>query len=136
MWQSRTSTTPDTWPHPIIACAVKKALASTGASAHDLGPIGEAAGGCRGRAIGSDSLRQILTKAYTPKTNGKAERFIQTVLREWACAQASHDSDRRSAELPDWLHRNNRHPPYGSVRSKPPINRCRLAEDNLLKLDT
>ena len=134
MWQSRTSTTPDTWPHPIIACAVKKALASTGASAHDLGPIGEAAGGCRGRAIGSDSLRQILTKAYTPKTNGKAERFIQTALREWAYAKAYPNSDRRAQQLPIWLHGYNWHRPHGALKHKPPINRLALSEDNLLRL--
>jgi hypothetical protein len=45
-------------------------------------------------------LRQIFTKAYTPKTNGKAERFIQTALREWAYARAYQNSDQRSAELP------------------------------------
>ena len=45
-------------------------------------------------------LRQIFTRPYTPKTNGKAERFIQTALREWAYARAYHNSDQRSAELP------------------------------------
>ena len=44
-------------------------------------------------------LRQIFTRPYTPKTNGKAERFIQTALREWAYARAYHNSDQRSAEL-------------------------------------
>jgi transposase InsO family protein len=42
-------------------------------------------------------LRQIFTRAYTPKTNGKAERFIQTALREWAYARAYQTSDQRSA---------------------------------------
>ena len=51
------------------------------------------------------SLRQIFTKPYTPRTNGKAERFIQTALREWAYARAYHNSDHRSAEMLDWLHR-------------------------------
>jgi transposase InsO family protein len=44
-------------------------------------------------------LRQIFTRPYTPKTNGKAERFIQTALREWAYARAYQNSDQRSAEL-------------------------------------
>ena len=48
-------------------------------------------------------LRQIFTRPYTPKTNGKAERFIQTALREWAYARAYHNSDQRSAELLHWL---------------------------------
>jgi transposase InsO family protein len=59
-------------------------------------------------------LRQIFTRRYTPKTNGKAERFIQTALREWAYARAYHNSDQRSAELPHWLHRYNWHRPHGS----------------------
>ncbi|NGO55883.1 IS481 family transposase [Mesorhizobium camelthorni] len=52
-------------------------------------------------------LRQIFTKPYTPRTNGKAERFIQTSLREWAYARAYNTSDERTAELPRWLHRYN-----------------------------
>ena len=50
-------------------------------------------------------LKHKRTKPYTPKTNGKAERFIQTALREWAYAQAYPTSDRRAEELPYWLHR-------------------------------
>jgi transposase InsO family protein len=47
------------------------------------------------------------TKPYTPETNGKAERFIQTSLREWAYARAYDSSDERTAELPRWLHSYN-----------------------------
>ncbi|HUO11541.1 MAG TPA: IS481 family transposase, partial [Caulobacteraceae bacterium] len=54
-------------------------------------------------------LKHIFTKPYTPKTNGKAERFVQTTLREWAYAQAYPTSDHRAAELPGWLHRYNWH---------------------------
>jgi transposase InsO family protein len=79
-------------------------------------------------------LRHIRTRPYTPKTNGKAERFIQTALREWAYAQAYLNSDRRAAELPIWLHRYNWHRPHGSLKSKPPISRLALADDNLLRL--
>ena len=79
-------------------------------------------------------LNHIRTKPYTPKTNGKAERFIQTALREWAYAQAYPTSDRRAEELPIWLHRYNWHRPHGSLKSKPPISRLALAEDNLLRL--
>ena len=71
-----------------------------------------------------------------PRTNGKAERFIQTALREWAYAQAYPNSDHRAAELPIWLHRYNWHRPHGSLKSKPPISRLALAEDNLLRLHT
>jgi transposase InsO family protein len=79
-------------------------------------------------------LRHIRTRPYTPKTNGKAERFIQTALREWAYAQAYQSSDRRAEELPVWLHRYNWHRPHGSLKSKPPISRLALTEDNLLRL--
>jgi transposase InsO family protein len=79
-------------------------------------------------------LRHIRTRPYTPKTNGKAERFIQTVLREWAYAQAYPNSNRRADELPFWLHRYNWHRPHGSLKSQPPISRLALDEDNLLRL--
>ena len=81
-------------------------------------------------------LKHIRTRPYTPKTNGKAERFIQTALREWAYTQAYPNSARRAEELPIWLHRYNWHRPHGSLKSKPPISRLALAEDNLLRLHT
>ena len=80
------------------------------------------------------ALRHIRTKPYTPKTNGKAERFIQTALREWADAQKYQSSDRRAAELPFWLHRYNWHRPHGGIKLQTPISRLALAEDNLLRL--
>jgi transposase InsO family protein len=79
-------------------------------------------------------LKHIRTKPYTPKTNGKAERFIQTSLREWAYACAYNTSDERAAELPNWLHRYNWHRPHGSIGSKPPISRLGLSENNVLRL--
>jgi transposase InsO family protein len=81
-------------------------------------------------------LRHIRTKPYTPKTNGKAERFIQTALREWAYAKAYVHSNDRTAELPIWLHRYNWHRPHGSLKAKTPIARLGLTEDNLLRLHT
>src|SRR3954466_10453677 len=74
------------------------------------------------------------TRPYTPKTNGKAERFIQTALREWAYAKAYQRSDHRSAELPLWLHRYNWRRPHGSIGAKPPISRLGLTGNNLLRL--
>ena len=79
-------------------------------------------------------LKHIKTRPFTPRTNGKAERFIQTSLREWAYAQAYPSSQRRGEELPIWLHRYNWHRPHGSLNSKPPISRLALTEDNLLRL--
>ena len=79
-------------------------------------------------------LKHIRTRPYTPKTNGKAERFIQTSLREWAYAQAYNTSKERAAELPRWLHRYNWHRPHGSLDSKPPISTLGLLGNNLLRL--
>lgn len=79
-------------------------------------------------------LRHIRTRPYTPKTNGKAERFIQTALREWAYAHAYPSSDRRAEQLPVWLHRYNWHRPHGSLLSRPPISRILRTRDNLLRL--
>ena len=79
-------------------------------------------------------LKHIRTKPYTPKTNGKAERFIQTALREWAYARAYQTSDQRAAELPVWLHRYNWHRTHGGIKSQTPISRLGLTEDNLLRL--
>ncbi|MDE2469175.1 MAG: IS481 family transposase [Bradyrhizobium sp.] len=81
-------------------------------------------------------LKHIRTKPYTPKTNGKAERFIQTALREWAYAAAYPTSDHRAAELPVWLHRYNWHRPHGSLKSQTPISRLGLTGDNLLSHHT
>lgn len=79
-------------------------------------------------------LKHIRTKPYTPKTNGKAERFIQTSLREWAYAKAYPNSDQRAAQLPAWLHRYNWHRPHGGIGSKTPISRLGLRPDNPLSL--
>ena len=79
-------------------------------------------------------LKHVRTKPYTPKTNGKAERFIQTALREWAYARAYRNSDERAQRLPEWIHAYNWHRPHGSINSKPPISRCPKSGNNLLRL--
>jgi transposase InsO family protein len=79
-------------------------------------------------------LKHIFTKPYRPQTNGKAERFIQTALREWAYARAYDTSDQRAKDLPIWLHHYNWHRPHGSLESKPPISRLGLSGDDLLRL--
>jgi transposase InsO family protein len=88
------------------------------------------------KACADLGLKHIFTRPYTPKTNGKAERFIQTALREWAYAQAYPSSDRRALELPAWLHRYNWHRPHGGIKSNTPISRLALDRDNLLRLHT
>lgn len=81
-------------------------------------------------------IKHIRTRPYTPKTNGKAERFIQTALREWAYAKAYETSDDRAAELPIWMHRYNWHRPHGGIEYQTPISRLGLSRNNLLRLHT
>jgi len=63
------------------------------------------------------------TRPYTPRTNGKAERFIQTALREWAYAKHWTDSQQRDQHLQPWTDYYNRERPHGSLNYKPPISR-------------
>jgi transposase InsO family protein len=88
------------------------------------------------RACKRLGLKHIRTKPYTPRTNGKAERFIQSSLREWAYAQAYQNSTQRKAELPIWLHRYNWHRPHAGIGDMTPISRLGLTEDNVLRLHT
>jgi transposase InsO family protein len=68
-------------------------------------------------------IKHRRTRPYTPRTNGKAERFIQTALREWAYAKHWTDSAERDAHLQPWIHYYNYHRPHGSLAYKPPISR-------------
>ena len=79
-------------------------------------------------------LKHIRAKPYTPRTNGKAERFIQTALREWAYARPYQTSEQRKRHLPNWTPMYNWHRPHGSPKSKPPISRLQLSDENLLRL--
>jgi transposase InsO family protein len=69
----------------------------------------------------------IRTSPYTPRTNGKAERFIQTLLREWAYAYRYPSSQHRADELPPWMHHYNFHRPHSATEHKSPA--CRLGFD-------
>ena len=80
-------------------------------------------------------VRHIRTRPYTPKTNGKAERFVQTSLREWAYARPYLNSAQRQAALQPFLHRYNWHRPHSALNRRPPISRI-PAMNNLLELDT
>ncbi len=76
----------------------------------------------------------IRTKPYTPKTNGKAERFIQSSLREWAYAKAYTSSDQRKNELPYWLHQYDWHRPHAGINRKTSISRPGTNVNNLARL--
>jgi transposase InsO family protein len=79
-------------------------------------------------------IRHLRTKPYTPKTNGKAERFIQTALREWAYAVAYQSSEQRTQALARWIHHYNWHRPHTALKYAPPISRLNLDGNNLLTL--
>lgn len=68
-------------------------------------------------------IKHKRTKPYTPRTNGKAERFIQTALREWAYAQSYPTSDLRNAALPAWITHYNQHRPHTALHGKSPLSR-------------
>jgi len=68
-------------------------------------------------------LRHLRTQPYRPRTNGKAERFIQTLLREWAYARLFHTSAERKAALQPWLNHYNFTRPHGALGHKPPGSR-------------
>ena len=74
------------------------------------------------------------TRPYTPRTNGKAERFIQTALREWPYAHIYQNSDHRAHALLSFNHQYNWHRPHASLQQKTPITRARLDVNNLLRL--
>ena len=65
-------------------------------------------------------LRHLFTRPYRPQTNGKAERFIQTITREWAYARSYDSSDHRATYLPYYLHDYNFHRPHSALKSLPP----------------
>ena len=79
-------------------------------------------------------LKHIFTRPYTPRTNGKAERFIQTSLREWAYARPFLSSDQRAKAMPAWLADYNTRRPHAALNGKPPLSR--LARDNVLGNDS
>jgi transposase InsO family protein len=81
------------------------------------------------RAIGDAGLKHKRTRPYRPQTNGKAERFIQTSLREWAYLQAFESSTARSQAMRPWLHAYNTERPHAALAGKSPLTR--LNRDNL-----
>lgn len=79
-------------------------------------------------------ITQKFTRAYRPQTNGKAERFIQSALREWAYGRTYANSDQRQQALPAWTHFYNWHRPHHGINLMPPVSRLSISRKNLLTL--
>jgi transposase InsO family protein len=79
-------------------------------------------------------LKHSFTRAYRPQTNGKAERFIQSALREWAYAIPYQHSSERTAMLDRWIHHYNWHRPHQGIGGLAPVSRLPQHNNNLLTL--
>ena len=112
-WYSRMGVTVERVMTDNGACYTSKAFA---AACRDLG------------------IQHVRTKPYTPRTNGKAERFIQTALREWAYARPYETSDQRARYLKQWQHMYNWHRPHGGINYQTPVSRLAIKRNNLLRL--
>lgn len=77
-------------------------------------------------------ITQKFTRAYRPQTNGKAERFIQSALREWAYGRAYENSEQRCQALPAWTHFYNWHRPHHGINLMTPVSRLSIRRKNLL----
>ena len=86
------------------------------------------------RACRHLGLKHVFTRAYRPQTNGKAERFIQSALREWAYGIGYRRSAERTAMLRRWTHHYNWHRPHQGIAGVAPISRLKRSRNNLLTL--
>ncbi|MBA3428960.1 MAG: IS481 family transposase [Actinobacteria bacterium] len=81
------------------------------------------------RALG---IRHLRTRPYRPRTNGKAERFIRTMLGGWAYGAIYQTSTQRQRALPAWLDYYNRRRPHGSLSRQAPLERLHSLRNNLV----
>jgi transposase InsO family protein len=79
-------------------------------------------------------ITHSFTRPYRPQTNGKAERFIQSALREWAYGIPYNHSRERTAMLERWIHHYNWHRPHQGIEGLTPISRLARSRNNLLQL--
>jgi transposase InsO family protein len=79
-------------------------------------------------------IKHRRTRPYTPRTNGKAERFIKPAINEWAYARTYQNSAEREQHLAPWIHQYNWHRPHASLGLLPPISRTALDRNNLVTL--
>jgi transposase InsO family protein len=88
------------------------------------------------RLCGELRLKHRYTRAYRPQTNGKAERFIQSALREWAYGFTYQQSIQRTEALDAWMHHYNWHRPHQGIGGISPMARLKKSRNNLLTLHT
>jgi transposase InsO family protein len=81
-------------------------------------------------------IKHRFTRAYRPQTNGKAERFIQSALREWAYGHTFQNSSHRTAALASWQHHYNWHRPHSGIGGAVPMSRLSASRNNVLTLHT
>lgn len=81
-------------------------------------------------------IRHRFTRPYRPQTNGKAERFIQTITREWAYARSYDSSDHRASFLLPFLHDYNFHRPHSALHSLSPSSRLPKTADNVSRYNS
>ena len=86
------------------------------------------------RACQELGIRHKFTRAYRPQTNGKAEQFIQSALREWAYAWTYQSSAHRSDAFASWPHHHNRHRAHSAIGGIAPMARLPASRNNLLTL--
>jgi transposase InsO family protein len=105
----------------------KRILTDNGAAFHSI----DFASACR-----TSKLKHSFTRPYRPQTNGKAERFIQSALREWAYGIPYNHSSERTCMLERWMHHYNWHRPHQGINGAAPISRLAQSQNNLLTLHT
>ncbi|MCL9847125.1 IS481 family transposase [Ralstonia solanacearum] len=108
-----------------LGIAVRRLLTDNGAAFRSR----ESAQACQ--ALG---IRHKFTRAYRPQTNGKAERFIQSALREWAYAWTYQNPHERAQALASWQHHYNWHRPHTGIGGLAPMSRLPASRNNLLTL--
>lgn len=79
-------------------------------------------------------IQHRFTRAYRPQSNGKAEHFIQSALREWAYGWTYQNSRHRTATLASWMHHYNWHRPHSGIGDVAPMTRLKASGHNVLTL--
>ncbi|MBK9219342.1 MAG: IS481 family transposase [Uliginosibacterium sp.] len=113
--------------YATLGVTIQRLLTDNGPAFHSL---------AFAQACAELGIKHKFTRAYRPQTNGKAERFIQSALREWAYGHSYPNSELRKAALPLWNHFYNWHRPHHGIACQVPMSRLSKPQNNLLILHT